>query len=431
MTAARQIVLSIVVLLIAGAGWLACDRGWFTSAPATTAVATAPPGAGGQGAGQGGQNGPGAPRTGQGGGGQGGRGGGGGGFGGPAPILAAPVTIDSAGLDITAVGTVAASKAIDVYPQVTGMVTAISFQPGLPVTAGQKLVSLDSADQEVAVQKAQVAVDTAQAAYDRMQLLAKSNNASTVDVSTAHAALESANIDLKAAQLDLAKRTISAPFAGTIGLTDISVGDLISSAKPITTLDDMSIVTVSFQVPERASGLVAVGQDVAGTTDALAGQSFTGKVTAVDSRVDATTRTLGVEASLPNSASALKPGMALTLTMKFPGAPNPAVSSLSIQWDRQGSYVWKVDGDVVHRVSVQIVTRRSGVVTVGAKLKAGDLVVTDGVLRLREGTAVAMTGPPVGASAEVTGQPAGIAPPGGEASKTGRQKPPPTDQPKT
>jgi RND family efflux transporter MFP subunit len=192
----------------------------------------------------------------------------------------------------------------------------------------------------------------------------------------------------------------------------------------------MSTVTVSFRVPERASGLVAVGQDVTGTTDALAGQTFAGKVTAVDSRVDATSRTLGVEASLPNSGSALKPGMALKLTMKFPGKPNPAVSSLSIQWDRQGSYVWKVDGDVVHRIAVQIVTRRSGIVTVAAKLNAGDLVVTDGVLRLREGTAVAMSGPPVGASAEASG-PAAAAPVSGEAAKTGRPKPPPADQPKT
>lgn len=425
MTAGRQIALFIVVLLIAGSGWLAYDRGWFVSRSAVTEAAPGP--AGSPGAGQGGQNGAGFTRTGQGGAsgpgsGQGGRGGG---FGGPAPILAAPVTIDSAGLEITAVGTVAASKAIDVYPQVTGMVKAISFQPGLPVTAGQDLVGLDSADQEVAVQKAQVAVDTAQAAYDRTQLLAKSNNVSTVDVSTARAALESANIDLKAAQLELAKRTISAPFAGTIGLTDISVGDLVTSSKPITTLDDMSTVTVSFQVPERASGLVAVGQDVTGTTDALIGDTFTGRITAIASRVDATTRTLGVEASLPNSGSKLKPGMALTLTMKFPGTPNPAVSSLSIQWDRQGSYVWKVDGDVVHRTPVKIVTRRSGIVTVAADLKAGDLVVTDGVLRLREGTAVAMAGPPVGTSAEG----AGPAPAG--PSVTGRQKPPPADQPKT
>ena len=429
MTTGRQIALSIVVLLMVGAGWLAYDRGWFAGSATTSgAVATAP--TGGQGAGQGGgQNGAGLTRTGEGGGGQGGRGGGGGGFGGPAPILAAPVTIDTAGLDIAAVGTVAASKAIDVYPQVSGIVKAISFQPGLAVTAGQALVSLDSADQEVAVEKAQVGVDTAQAAYDRAQQLAKSNNASPVDVSTAHSALESATIDLKAAQLDLAKRTISAPFAGTIGLTDISVGDLVTSAKRITTLDDMSTVTVSFQVPERASGLVAVGQDVTGTTDALAGETFTGKVTAIDSRVDATTRTLGVEASLPNSGSKLKPGMALTLTMKFPGTPNPAVSSLSIQWDRQGSYVWKVDGDVVHRIPVQIVTRRSGIVTVAAKLNAGDLVVTDGVLRLREGAAVAMAGPPVGASAESSG-PATAAPADGQAAKTGRQKPP-ADQPKT
>jgi RND family efflux transporter MFP subunit len=164
----------------------------------------------------------------------------------------------------------------------------------------------------------------------------------------------------------------------------------------------MSTVRVSFQVPERASGLVAVGQAISATTEALAGQSFTGRVTAVDSRVDATTRTLGVEASVPNTDGTLKPGMALTVGLQFPGEPHPSVASLAIQWDRQGSYVWKIDGNVVHRTPIQIITRRSGVVTVAGDLAEGDLVVTDGVLRLREGITVAVTST---AAPPVEGQP--------------------------
>ena len=195
-----------------------------------------------------------------------------------------------------------------------------------------------------------------------------------------------------APQIDFAKRTIKAPFAGIIGLSDISVGDLVSSSKAIGTLDDMSKATVAFDVPgarlrpgrDRPAGLA--------TTAALAGQTFKGAISAVDSRVDPVARTLRVEATLPNDADVLKPGMALTVAMCFPGEPHPAVPSLAVQWDRGGSYVWKVDGDVVHRVAVQIIGRRSGAVVVSGELAENDQVVVEGLQRLREGSQVTVAG---------------------------------------
>src|SRR5690606_17606153 len=150
------------------------------------------------------------------------------------------------------------------------------FRPGTAVSAGDVLVRLDDADQQVAVDRAQVALDAAEAAAARTAQLARSSNATAVALQDARTAVRKAEIDLRAAKLDLAKRTINAPFSSTIGLTDLNVGDLVSSAKEVATLDDMSTVTVAFQVPERASGLVKVGDPVAATSDALAGRSFTG-----------------------------------------------------------------------------------------------------------------------------------------------------------
>ena len=121
-----------------------------------------------------------------------------------------------------------------------------------------------------------------------------------------------------------------APFGGVTGLSDVTVGDLVTSNKSLTTLDDLSTVEVSFDVPERASGRVAVGQQVTATTAALPGKNFVGTITAVDSRVDPTARTLRVQASLPNDANVLKPGMAVTATMDFQGQMHPVVPSLSV-----------------------------------------------------------------------------------------------------
>ncbi len=381
MSATRQIVLSLIVVLIAAAGWYAYDHGWFaTQQGGRGAVA---------GAGQGDGAGGGGPR------GQGFAGG----RGGPVLVVTAPVGIDDTGIDVRAVGTVAAAQEVTLYPQDSGIVAEIAFTPGGNVAKGQTLVRLDDSDQQVALQKTKIALDAAQSALDRAQQLAKTNNITTVALTDASTARETAAIGLKAAENDLAKRTIKAPFAGIIGLTDIAVGDLIGSSKAIATLDDMTKVTVAFDVPERASGLVAVGQPVAASTAALAGQTFKGTVSAVDNRVDPVARTLRVEATLPNDANALKPGMALTVAMSFAGQPHPSAPSLAVQWDRDGSYVWKIADGSAHRVAVQILGRRSGSATVSGDLAENDLVVVEGLQRLREGSKVTEDG----ASADVGG----------------------------
>ena len=380
MSATRQIVLSLIVVLIAAAGWYAYDQGWLAKQQGGGGPAVAGQGSGaGAGAARAGGNAGAAGQRGQ---------GFAGGRGGPVLVVTAPVGVDDTGVDVRAIGTVAAAQEVTLYPQDSGIVVALGFTPGAKVAKGQMLVRLDDSDQQVALEKAKIALDTAQSALDRAGQLAKTNNITTVALTDARSAQQNAAIGLKAAEIDLAKRTITAPFAGIIGLTDIGVGDLISSSKAIATVDDMSKVTVAFDVPERASGLVAVGQPVSASTAAIAGQTFAGTVSAVDNRVDPVARTLRVEATLPNDANALKPGMALTVAMSFPGQRHPSVPSLAVQWDRTGAYVWKIADGGAHRVAVQILGRRSGAAIVSGELAENDAVVVEGLQRLREGSKV-------------------------------------------
>ncbi len=376
MSAFKQVLLSLIVVAVAGALWLAYDRGTFSSLlPGGTATSTAAgPAAGGP------AGGPPAGRPAAGGFRGGGRA--------AAPIVAASVETDDDGFEVQAIGTVAAAQAVTLYAQVAGVVAEVMFQPGTEVADKQTLVRLADSDQQVALDKAKIALDSAQAALDRAQQLAKNNNITNVALRDAQTAVDKAEIDYRSAQLELAKRTVTAPFAGMIGLSDITVGDVVNSSKAIATLDDVSTVSVSFDVPERASGRVAVGQQVTATTEALVGRSFVGTVSAVDSRVDPVARTLRVMAKLPNDANVLKPGMALTVSMDFVGEMHPVVPSLAVQYDRLGAYVWKVADSAVHRVGVDIVGRRSGTVIVVADLQPGDLVASEGLQRLREGARV-------------------------------------------
>jgi len=363
-----QILSSLLLVALAGAGWYAYEHrsDLLGGGPGTEAAGgqpARPAGAGGPG------RGPGA-------------------FAGPPLVVAAPVSIDASGSDVRAIGTLAAEKAVTLYPQVTGIVTAVNLRAGAAVKAGDVLIALDDADQQVAVDKATIALANATAARERIEKLVKSSNATTVQLSDAEVAEKQADIDLRSAKLEFAKRKILAPFDGTVGLSDIAVGDLVSSQKAIATLDELTTLKVSFDVPERVSRLVKTGQAIAATSDAAPGRKIAGTVSAVDSRIDPATRTLKVEAQIPNTDGALKPGTAVVISLAFPGEPQPSVPSLAVQWDRQGPFVWRLDGDVVHRTPVQILTRRSGTVTVSADLDEGDQVIVEGVLRLREGMKV-------------------------------------------
>jgi RND family efflux transporter MFP subunit len=376
MTAAKQIGLSLVVIALVAGGWLAYDRGWFSAENPAAVESAARPGGG-------------SGRSGAGGGGA------------AIPVVTAAVEIDDDGETVRSIGTLAAAQEVTLYPQVTGTVAEIGFKAGDKVKAGDVLLRLDYADQKVEVDRATIARDDARAALDRAERLLATKNITAVAVSDARSALNKAEIDLKVAELALAKRTITAPFDGVVGITDLSIGDLVTTTKAIANIDDTSTLDIAFDVPERVAAKVSAGQEVQATSVALPDRVFTGRISAIDNRIDPTARTLKVEAELPNDANALKPGMSVVTILTFPAESRPMVPSLAIQWDRKGSFVWAVDGDTVRRTPVQILQRRNGAVTISGALKKGDPVVVEGVQRLREGSTVARSdegGPPAAAA---------------------------------
>ncbi len=145
---------------------------------------------------------------------------------------------------------------------------------------------------------------------------------------------------------------------------------------------------VDFEVPERWAGRVSTGQPITATAQALPGSNFPGTITGIDNRVDETTRTLRMRAELANDEGVLKTGMAILVKLTFDTSAELAVPSLAVQWDRRGSFVWKVADGAARRADVAIVRRQSGIVVVKGDVAAGDSVVVEGLLRLREGAKV-------------------------------------------
>ena len=222
---------------------------------------------------------------------------------------------------------------------------------------------------------------------------AQSGAATGLQRQDAELALRTAELGLQAAERDLADHRLLAPVAGYVGLIEPQVGDLVSSSTMITRIEDRSSLIVDFRVPERVAALIAVGNAVQATAISIPGEAIAGKIIAVDNRVDETSRTLRVQATIPNAEDRLRAGMAFEIALSFTGADVPAVDPLSIQWGAEGAYVWVVRDAKALRLPIRILQRNADSVLVEAAFTAGDMVVTEGVQALRPKAEVTLAPP--------------------------------------
>ena len=318
------------------------------------------------------------------------RGGFGGGRGGNRTMVVVTAQVQNATINdkLTAIGEGAAAQSVTVMSPATGTLKELVVQPGDTVAAGDTIGHLDSDAEQIAYARAKLTFDDAEAAAKRTQELVKANNASAVQVSTAKLAFDTARLELQNAELELRKRTISTPFGGTVGLFQVTPGNSVTAQTVVTTVEDTSHILVSFWVPERYASAIAVGMPVTASAVALPGQTIEGAVSAVDNRIDPASRTLKVEARIPNEQNLLKPGMSFSVSMSFPGEQFPSVDPLAIQWSSDGAYLWQYADGKVDKVPVQIIQRNSDGVLVEADLSEGDQVVTQGVQQLTAGATV-------------------------------------------
>lgn len=303
---------------------------------------------------------------------------------------------------LSAIGTGDAIQSVTVMPQVAGTLLEIHVKSGDKVTKGQLIARLENEEQRIARDQAQVALKSA---TEKSQLYTNlKSSVSRIDAFDADIALETAKLALASAELELKRRDIVAPIDGIAGIVTVNVGDNVTTSTAIATVDDRSELLVDYWVPERFAPIVKVGQPVNATAVARPGSVYDGSVEAVDNRIDEASRTLRVRARIGNDNDDLRAGMAFTVSMTFAGERYPAVDPLSVQWDSEGSFVWRVTNSKAERVPVRIVQRNPDAVLVEAALADGDRVVTEGVQRVRVGRTVQIVGDEAGASKPDNGE---------------------------
>ena len=310
------------------------------------------------------------------------------------PVVVAKAGSQSNDVYVDAIATARAKRFVTLFPEVSGEVMKLDKHAGDTVQAGEAILELDSRDAELAVELAKVRVQEAELALDRSRQLMERNVNSAAKVPDARTVLERTKIELRQAEEALAKRTLRAPFDGVLGIPKVEKGDRVTPTTSIITVDDRSELVVEIEVPEEFLSHIEPGQSVKAETPSFPSRPFSGTVERIDSRVMPTSRTVMVRAALPNPRDLLRPGMSFAVELTVPGEDYATVPELALQWGKGESFVWCVDADnKAKRVVVRSVKRLNRVILVDGDLVEGDLVVVEGVQRLRPGRKVSYSLP--------------------------------------
>jgi membrane fusion protein (multidrug efflux system) len=303
---------------------------------------------------------------------------------GPIEVATAVSVVKPLGVEIEAVGTARANEAAEITSKTSNLVTAIRFQEGKQVKAGEVLVELDSAEARASLAEAEAALADSERQYVRSKDLAASQALSASNLDLIEATLKGNRARVEAARARLSDTVIRAGFAGRTGFRRISVGSVVNAGTVITTLDDASVIKLDFTVPESFLFAMRLGVPVKAATTGLRGRTFEGKITNLDSRVDPVTRSMFVRAEIPNPDGALRPGMFMTVSLQGDVLPALMVPEAAIVPEQGRAFVFVVENDVAHRREVALGRRKPGEVEVTSGIKEGERVVVDGTQNLTD-----------------------------------------------
>lgn len=288
-----------------------------------------------------------------------------------------PITVES-------LGTAKANEAVSITARQSELVTEVFFDDGDLVEKNQLLLRLDQTEELARQKELQASIDEAKRQYSRVKNLAKSSAASQQLLDEQSARVKMLEAQLEVARAQLQELEVHAPFAGVLGIRQVSVGSLVRPADVITTLDDVSNIKVDFSVSENHLASLAAGQRVMARSVAYPDQVFEGLITSIDSRVDPVSRSILVRAGVSNPELKLRPGMLLQITLEKEVLDALTIDEKALVPIKDKQFVFVVEDDQVTRTEVEIGERKPGRVQVLEGLELGQQVVVEGTLRIRD-----------------------------------------------
>ena len=322
------------------------------------------------------------------------------------PMVMPPTTVSSAVVKeedwaptLSAIGSVSAVQGAVVSTELGGVVAEINFQSGGVAKKGDVLMRLDSSAEEAQLHTAEADLELAKANLERERDLAARKVVSKQELDTAQSTFGQKQGAVDNMRAFITKKQIRAPFDGMLGIRQVNVGQMINSGQQVVQLTALDRVYVDFALPQQNLPQLAAGYEARVHADALPGREFKGKVTAINSMVDNVTRNISLQATLDNSAHELRPGMFVKVDVILPEKSKTLViPGSAVSYAPYGNSVFVIDkkkdpktgkeSQSLRQAFVRIGEARGDFVAVTEGLKAGDVVVSTGVFKLRNGMPV-------------------------------------------
>ena len=297
---------------------------------------------------------------------------------------------------LDAVGSLRAVRGVDVTTEIAGLVREIRFKSGDEVKAGAVLIQLNADSDLAQLASLEAAADLAQVTLTRDQAQLAAEAISQAQVDGDEADLKSKRAQVSSQQAAIDKKTIRAPFSGRLGITLVNPGQYLNPGDKVVTLQTIDPIFIDFNLPQQQISGVSLGQPVTVLSDAYLGQPFSGKVTAIDAKVDTATRNVQIEATVTNPNKLLLPGMfgraavdsgekKTYLTLPQTAITyNPYGATVFVATDKKDA---KGNPEVqAQQVFITAGPTRGDQVAILKGVSEGATVVTSGQLKLKNGT---------------------------------------------
>lgn len=315
----------------------------------------------------------------------------------PAVISTANATSASWETVLRAVGSVTPVQGVTLTAEIPGKVVRIDFDSGERVEAGEVLVQLDVSQENAQLRALEASENLARISLKRIETLLAQHSTAKSEYDVALAEHRQILAQMDALRAVIAKKTIRAPFAGTLGLRHVNLGQNLGDADKVATLQRLDSVYVEFVLPQQQVGQVRTGYTVRVTSDALPGQTLEGRLVAMEPLADSATRTVRMQAVFDNPAEILRPGMFVNAGVVLPARQDvtlvPATAVLFAAYSDSVFVVEQAEGNgtqglVLRQQFVTLGERRGDFVTVTRGVAPGQTVVSTGVFKYRNGQSV-------------------------------------------
>lgn len=309
-------------------------------------------------------------------------------------VSATPVMVELAGqqafpIVVEALGTAVANESVNISVQRSQTVTKVLFEDGDLVEANQPLIELNNRAEKARLNELNINVTEARRQLDRIKGLAKQSAASEQLLDEQESRVKGLIAQREVAKANLQELVVSAPFNGRLGLRQVSVGSLVRPGDTVTTLDDLSIMKVDFSISENHFSTVKDGQRIVATSVAYPGEEFSGEITNIDSRIDPRTRSIQIRAKVPNLSLKLRPGMLLQINLEKRVLNALVVPESAVVPEGDKQFVFVVNGhNIAIKTNIIVGERKPGWVQILGGIEAGQKVITQGTLRVRDGSTV-------------------------------------------